>query len=347
MKMKKLIFLFFVSGRLLAYEPCRDMQILWQLNANDMAIPEVTISSGNSASYFDIDLPGLAPRASGVASWVQRYNVPEGNNKIPSGKGEKVQTTWIAMPLESQDISLGDGLRGRISIISGKYDKRGSYNGFQTFSGVYRKYGWHDMYFPSNVVPGYKFPQIENNFLPTKLRVVIERGSAFAGRYNIQLPVKIGSEEWYKGEKACSKGTRVEPAVTNMANRFASVNVNVLASCEIIGNNTISINHGSITSAQARDGHSASARLTINCSSPTDVKIYVKGDGLVSGEGGNVTKCGDNGMCTLTINGKTSHSGMINGSQTFNINSLYKAINANKIDVGSFSGSAIATVLMQ
>lgn len=345
--MKKLFFLFFVSGRLLAYEPCRDMQILWQLNANEMAIPEVTISAGNSASYFDIDLPGLAPTASGVASWVQRYNVPEGNNKIPSGKGGKHLTTWIAMPLESQDISLGDGLRGRISIISGKYDKRGSYNGFQTYSGTYRNYDWHDMYFPSYVVPGYKYPHIENNFLPTKLRVVIERGSAFAGRYHVQLPVKVGSEEWYIGEKACSGGTGVESAIANMANRFASVYVNVLASCKIIGNDTISINHGSITSAQARDGHTASARLTINCSSPTKVKIYVKGDGLVSGVGENVTKCGDNGMCTLTINGKTSHSGMINGSQTFNINSLYKTINANKIDVGSFSGSAIATVLMQ
>ncbi|EEZ6118673.1 hypothetical protein DCO25_004943, partial [Escherichia coli O73] len=178
-------------------------------------------------------------------------------------------------------------------------------------------------------------------------RVVIERGSAFAGRYHVQLPVKIGSEEWYIGEKACSGGTGVEPAVASMANRFASVYVNVLASCKIIGNNTISINHGSITSAQARDGHSASARLTINCSSPTKVKIYMKGDGLVSGVGANVTKCGDNGMCTLTINDKASYSDMINGSQTLNINSLYKTINANKIDVGSFSGSAIATVLMQ
>lgn len=175
MKMKKLIFLFFVSGRLLAYEPCRDMQILWQLDANDMTIPDVTISSGNSTSYFDIDLPGLAPVASGVASWVQRYNVPEDDKKIPSGNGRKHLTTWIAMPLENLDISLGEGLKGRISIISGEYDKRGVFNGFQTYSGSYRKYDWHNAYFQSQVVPGYKYPLVENNFLPTKVRVVINR----------------------------------------------------------------------------------------------------------------------------------------------------------------------------
>lgn len=346
--MKKAICLVFMSGCSFAYEPCRDMQILWQLDNNSVTIPDVTISSGDTATYFDIILPGLAPRAPAVASWVQRYNVPVNSPvAISSGKGTKHQTTWIAMPVNNNDIQLGDGLKGSIQIISGKYDKRGIYNGYQTYSGVYDNYDWHDQDFPTSVVPGTRFPQVYNNFQETKLRVTIEKGSAFAGVYNLNIPIKIGSEEWYRGEKYCSAGTGVESAVVNMENRYAPVRVNVLASCNIAGNKDISINHNAITSAQARDGHFAKAGLVINCGSPTRVNITIKGSNLISGEGGNVTRCGNNGKCTLTVDGAESFSGVISGSRSFDITSQYRATDANRIDVGAFSGSAIATVLMQ
>ncbi|EFE3815741.1 hypothetical protein [Escherichia coli] len=347
---EKIIYLFvFISGCSFAYEPCRDMQILWQLDGNNVTIPDVTISSGNTASYFDIVLPGLAPRTSAVVSWVQRHNVPVSSPvKILSGKGSKSQATWIAMPVDSNNIRLGNGLKGSIQIISGGYNKRGIYNGYQTYVGVYDNYDWYDRPFPEGeIVPGYRYPLVYNNFQSTKLRVTIERGSALAGIYDLNIPLKIGSEEWYKGEKYCSDGGGVESAVVNMENRYAPVRVNVLASCNIAGNKDISINHNAITSAQARDGHFAKAGLVINCSSPTRVDITIKGSNLISGEGGNVTRCGDNGKCTLTVDGAKEFSGVISGSRTFDITSQYRAIDTNRIDAGSFSGSAIATVLMQ
>ncbi len=346
--MKKIIlFLFLFSGDVFASNDCRDMQILWQLDGTKMNIPDVTISSGNTASSFDIELPALAPRASGVAWWVQRYGLPDhSDTPIPSGNGTKTQTTWIALPPNNQNISLGGGLKGRIDIISGDYDKRGVYNGFQTYSGKYWTYDWSGGSFPLDVVKGYRFPLIANNFLATKLRVFIERGSAFSGRYHVQVPIKIGSEEWYKGEKVCSGGAGVEPAVAGMENIFPFVNVNVLASCNIVGNKTVSIAHGTITSAQARDGHLAKSQLIVNCSSPTNVKISISGNELVSADK-NVTRCGNNGKCTLTIDGAKNYFGVINGNKVFDITSQYRAININNIDSGEFSGSAIATLLMQ
>ncbi len=345
---RKIIFIFFMSNYSFAYEPCRDMQILWQLDDNNMSIPDVVVSSGNTASFFDIILPGLAPRTSGVATWVQRYNVPVNSPVgIPSGNGSKAQTTWIALPLDNENIQLGGGLKGSIQIISGKYDKRGVYSGYQTYSGVYDNYDWHGGTFPTNVVPGYRFSQVYNNFQETKLRVTIDKGSAFAGIYNIRIPLKIGSEEWYKGEKYCSGGTGIESAVANMENRYSSINVNVLASCSIVGNKEVSINHGAITSAQARGGHIAKARLVINCGSPTGVSVSIRGSNPVSGEGENVTRCGNNGKCTLTIDNAKKFSGVISGSKAFDITSQYLAMDVNKIDTGMFSGSAVATVLMQ
>ena len=75
--------------------------------------------------------------------------------------------------------------------------------------------------------------------------------------------------------------------------------------------------------------------------------VTIKGSNLISGEGGNVTRCGDNGKCTLTVDGAKEFSGVISGSRTFDITSQYRVIDTNRIDAGSFSGSAIATVLMQ
>ena len=346
--MKKIIvFLFLFSGDVFASNDCRDMQILWQLDSNKISIPDMTISSGNTATYFDIELPSLTPVSSGVAWWVQRYGLPaHSNTPIPSGNGSKHLTTWIAMPKSNQDISLGSGLRGRVDIISGGYDKRGVYNGIQTYSGVYKIRDWNGT-FPLDVVKGYRFSKIENNFHATKVRVTVEKGSAFSGHYSIQIPVKIGSEEWYIGEKRCSEGSGIESAVTAMANTYPSVNVNVLASCEIVGNKTVSINHREITSAQARDGHLAKSRLIVNCSSPTNIKISIKGNELISGADNNVTRCGGTGKCTLTVDGKKDYSGVVNGSKIFDITSQYRSINANNINSGAFSGSAIATLLMQ
>lgn len=347
--MKKIIvFLFLFSGGVFASNECREMQILWQLDGNKMSVPDVTISSGNTKTYFDIELPSLAPQASGVARWVQPYGLPDhSDTPIPSGNGTKTQTTWIAIPENSRDISLGGGLRGRIDIISGDYDKRGVYNGFQTYSGKYFTYDWIGGSFPVGLVEGQRHPAIANNFLATKLRVTIEKGSAFSGHYQISVPIKIGSEEWYKGEKICSGGSGIEPALAKMKAEYPLVNVNVFASCEVVGNKTVSIAHGAITSAQARDGHLAKSQLIVNCSSPTNVKISIKGNELISGADNNVTRCGDTGKCTLTVDGKKDYSGVVNGSKIFDITSQYRSMNANNINSGAFTGSAIATLLMQ
>lgn len=346
--MKKIIvFLFLFSGDIFASDGCRDMQILWQLDGFNKAIPDVIIPANNSLTYFDISLPSLKPTSSGVAVWVKRNGLPDDNNTaIPSGNGSKNITTWIAIPQNNQDIPLGDGLRGRVEIISGNYNKRDSYNGFQTYSGEYFYYKWNNGIFPLAVVEGYRYPLIENYFQTTTLRVFIEKGSAFAGEYNIKIPVKIGSEEWYKGEKACSDGS-IGHIVANMKPTYGSVRVKVMASCEIEGNKTVSIEHGTITSAQARDGHLAKSQLIINCKTPTDIKISIQGNELISGSDKNVTRCGNTGKCTLTIDGRNNYSGHVNGRKFFDITSQYRSMNANNIDSGAFSGSAIATLLMQ
>lgn len=349
--MKVLSFLYFCvclcsSFSVLAYDPCRDMQILWQLDDTNKPIAPVTIKQGYSEDYFDVVLPGLVPTSPGSAAWVQRYNVPNDSTKYPSGVGRKNLVTWIAIPSGADRISLGDGLKGRIEILSAEYTPRGVYNGFQTYSGKYIYNSWQGE-FPNTVVVGSRYPLIENSFNDTTLRVYIERGSAFAGSYNVIIPVKIGSEEWYQGEKVCSGGAGVEVAVSQMANRFAQVPVNVVANCSLIDNSSISINHGSISSAQARNGHASNASFKINCSSPSNVILTVKGTDPVSGQSNNVTKCGDNGQCTLTVEDKTSYSGSVEGTQNFRISSVYKTIDATKISTGSFSGNAILTVLMQ
>lgn len=343
--MKKYIsIIFFLTFQAAAYDPCRDMQILWQLDGTGMSIPPVTISSGNSASSFDIDLPGLYPVAPGVASWIQRYNVPVDSDGIPMGNGSKNIVTWLALPVE-ENISLGDGLKGRVEIISSGYDKRGIYNGIQTYSGEYIRYEWKGE-FPNKVIVGTTYPKIENNFKPTKIRVHIDKGSAFAGTYRVRLPFKVGTEEWYRGEKVCSSGKGVEKAVAEMDDRFSDITVNVIASCKV---NTpmVSIDHNTITAVQARNGHKASAKLDITCGSPTRVKLLVKGTDVISGEPSNTTRCGIDGKCTLTVDSKTEFDGEVSGSKSFNIESLYQTTRTDGINAGAFSGNAVVTVLMQ
>lgn len=349
--MKELSYLYFCaclcsSFSALAYDPCRDMQILWQLDDTNKSIAPVTIKQGDSEDYFDVVLPALVPTTPGAASWVQRYNVPNDSTKYPSGVGRKNLVTWIALPSAADSVSLGDGLKGRVEILSAGYTPRGVYNGFQTYAGKYIYKSWQGD-FPNTVVVGSRYPLIENSFNDTTLRVYIERGSAFAGSYSVTIPIKIGSEEWYQGEKVCSGGAGVELAVAQMANRFAQVPVNVVANCSLIDNSSISINHGSISSAQARNGHSSNFSFRINCSSPSKVILTVKGTDPVSGQPSNVTKCGDNGQCTLTVEDKMSYSSSIEGTQNFRVSSAYKTIDATKISTGSFSGNAILTVLMQ
>lgn len=347
--MKKIIvFLFLFSGDVFASNDCHDMQILWRLDGYQYKIPDVNINSGENVNYFDIELPSLAPRSKGVAVWVQRNGLPSYSDaKIFSGKGLKTQTMWIAMPENNQDISFGSGLKGNLVIISGNYMKRGVYNGVQTYSGPYRKYDWVDQIFPLYIVEGYMEPAVENNSLATKLRVFIEKGSAFSGDYYIQLPVKIGSEEWYQGENTCSLGHDIESAVANMPNAYPAVRVKVMASCSIEGDRTVSIAHGTITSAQARDGHLAKSQLIVNCKGPTYIKMSIQGNELISGADKNVTRCGNTGKCTLTIDGGKNYSGVVSGRKIFDITSQYRSMNANNIDSGEFSGSAIATLLMQ
>lgn len=108
--MKKItlwFFLVFYNSSAFAYDPCREIQILWQLDNTSMVIPDVTISDGGGASYFDIDLPGLAPTAPGVISWINVINVPVDGSSVPSGNGSKNLTTWIAMPEDNKNIDLG------------------------------------------------------------------------------------------------------------------------------------------------------------------------------------------------------------------------------------------------
>ncbi|WP_137565015.1 hypothetical protein [Escherichia coli] len=346
--MKKIVFLFLFSGDVFASNDCHDMQILWQLDGFHNRIPDVSISSGDNLTYFDIILPPLAPEASGVAVWVQRNGLPGYSDaKIFSGKGSKNQTTWIAIPENNQDVSFGNGLKGIVEIISGDYTERGVYNGYQTYSGQYWNYDWVDQPFPLHIVEGYRYPAVVNNFLATKVRVIIEKGSAFSGEYYIQLPVKIGSEEWYQGENTCSLGHDIESAVANMPNAYPTVRVKVMASCSIEGDRTVSIAHGTITSAQARDGHLAKSQLIVNCKSPTYMKMFIQGNELISGADKNVTRCGNTGKCTLTIDGGKDYSGVVSGRKIFDITSQYRSMNANNIDSGEFSGSAIATLLMQ
>lgn len=348
--MKKIIvFLFLFSGNVFADELCNDMQILWQLDGFKINVPDVTVNASESLTYFDISIPQLAPMASGVAHWVERFNLPVGDTGIPiySGNGSKNITTWIALPENGREVSLGDGLKGSVKIIGGAYTKRGVYNGFQTYSGVYVYSDWVNEPFPVYVVKGYRQSAIRNNFLATKVRVFIEKGSAFAGEYNVKIPLKIGSEEWFKGEKPCSVGHDIESAVANMNDLYPVVHVKVNASCSIEGDKTVSIAHGTITSAQARDGHLAKSQLIVNCKSPTYMKMFIQGNELISGADKNVTRCGNTGKCTLTIDGGKDYSGVVSGRKIFDITSQYRSMNANNIDLGEFSGSAIATLLMQ
>ncbi|WNN44047.1 hypothetical protein [Winslowiella toletana] len=329
-----------------AYDPCRDLQILWQMDDNSQAIPPITVSNGSTADYFDITLPGLPSTAPGSVSWIQRYNVPFGTNNIASGNGSKNLATWIALPAGGGDISLGDGLTGRIEIISGNYLVRGIYSGFQTYSGPYKFPNWVGN-FPSSLNVGSRYPLVENSFTETKLRVYITKGSAFSGTYNVRIPIKIGAEEWYKGEKYCSGGGGVELAVASMQNRFAPVQVNVMASCSLTGGSNIAINHGKITTAQARSGHSSSTNFGINCGSPSNVQLTFEGVQPVSGEARNVTKCGNNGKCTLTVDDNASFVGVVDGSKNFKISSVYQTVGSSTPDSGAFSGNAILRVLMQ
>lgn len=345
--MKKIIaFLFLFSGDVFAYNDCHDMQILWQLDNTVRNIPDVSISSDSTLTYFDINLPALAPATSGVAVWVKRNGLPDNSDAvILSGKGLKHQVTWIAIP-ESNNISFGDGLQGSIEIVSGDYNKRGIYNGFQTYSGKYWIYDWVNEQFPLHIFEGYRYSAVANNFLTTTARVFIARGSVLAGEYSIQLPIKIGSEEWYRGEKTCSDGS-IAFKVTEMKNIYPSVRVKVMASCEIEGDKTVSIDHGTITSAQARDGHLAKSQLIVNCKMPTFMTLSIQGNELISGSNKNVTRCGNTGKCTLTIDGSKVFSGLFHGRKIFNITSQYRSMNANNIDSGAFSGSAIVTLLMK
>lgn len=221
------------------------------------------------------------------------------------------------------------------------------YDHIQTYSGVYRNYDWSDNMRADVLVPGYRYPHVENNFLPTKIRVTIERGSALAGTYNIKLPLMIGSEEWYKAERYCTGGTGVESAVAHMSPSYSDITVHVNASCRIISGNTLFINHGSITSEQARNGHRSKNELVISCSSPSTVRISMLGNDSVSGEAANVTRCGSDGKCTVTIDGEQSKTEVINGTKKFDITSLYKTVNSNQITEGTFSGNAVATVIIQ
>ena len=335
------------SSSVFAYDPCRDMQILWQLDNNSQPIPPVIINNGNAADYFDISLPGLTPTSPGTASWVQSFNVPYNVPNISGGFGKKNLTTWIALPDSDTSVSLGNGLKGKIEIITGNYTKRGVYSGSAVYSGPYQYLQWTNGNFPSSVQKGTQYPLVQNYFYDTKLRVHIEKGSAFAGVYNISIPIKIGSEEWYQGEKTCSGGTGVEQAVADMENRFSPVQVTVVASCSLNKENGIAINHGSITSTQARAGDTANTSLSINCLTPSNVKLNISGVQTVPGDASNVTQCGSNGKCTLTIDDQSNFSGIVDGVKNFTISSRFQTINASQPNAGAFTGNAIITVLMQ
>ncbi|WP_426817335.1 hypothetical protein ACP3TC_00890 [Winslowiella sp. 2C04] len=344
---------YFLSGIFLccsvpafAYDPCRDLQILWQMDDNAQAIPPITVSNGSTAEYFDITLPGLPSTSPGRVSWLQRNNVPYNTPNLASGNGTKNLATWIALPSGDSDVSLGDGLKGRVEVISGNYLVRGIYSGFQTYSGPYKYNSWVGN-FPSGLNVGSTYPLVENSFSETKLRVYIAKGSAFSGTYNVRIPIKIGAEEWYKGEKVCSGGAGVESAVAAMQNRFAPVQVNVIASCSLTGGNNIAINHGKITTAQARSGHSSSTYFGVNCGTPSNVQLTFEGVQPVTGEAKNVTKCGNNGKCTLTIDDNASFVGVVDGSKNFKISSVYQTVGSSTPDSGAFSGNAILRVLMQ
>ncbi|ELY3087346.1 nuclease PIN [Klebsiella aerogenes] len=176
------------------------------------------------------------------------------------------------------------------------------------------------------------------------VQIEIDRGTAWPGRYSISLPLKVAYEEnkgMYNGEHG--GGWPVYAAAIRRFNVVDSKNVQITitSKCDIAAKE-LSVNLGdSITPAEARSGVLKNVDVMLQCNSPANISLSLKGLQPVDAEV-NKTRCGS-GSCRLFFDNNHGDKTMSvgRGGTALPISVLFQANNA---EVGAFSGNAVLTM---
>lgn len=191
----------------------------------------------------------------------------------------------------------------------------------------------------ASFVPFYKPPAISAH-------VDIDRGTAIPGSYQLQLPYWLAYEE-NSGRGSFGADFPNYPAklLREQPDFYIQQSVEVHSKCSF-DTTSITLDHGTMTPAEARGHITRPYNLQINCVSPVSLHVSLRGNTPIAGKTANFTQCGEAGSCELRFN-QTDFDKIfsVNNSTTLSIDSTFHPKSGPAV-AGAFSGSAVLSILV-
>lgn len=322
MRFFSLLTLFFFSILKIADAAEHYCNLLWINDNLPRASVSISLDSGSS---------GIMPlnlQAGGVSTIINRYE----QNMSGFVTLDGITRYWIQYPEEW--LTTTEGLKYR--IISNLETAGVQSAGVKTVVTPVNKNKWVNTYGCMNKGEKYDFGTMN---IPG-LSIEVERGTAWPGSYSLHLPVKIAYEE-NKGNFSGNNGSGWHQYADAMRDfkTIDSSNINVVISsrCEI-QIKELTVNMGdNITPAEARSGVIKKIDIPVQCNSPANITLSVKGMDIINNVY-NRTKCGS-GYCEISFeNGLGKINSSVNGGRvSIPVIVLYKDNNAQE---GMFYGNA-------
>ncbi|MEE7414960.1 spore coat protein U domain-containing protein [Escherichia marmotae] len=242
--------------------------------------------------------------------------------KDPSGLSYKLED------VSNWDVSYSEPVPGYTTVVS------------------VNTYGKHkmDKCYPVGFVYSFR-PGI---LIPTfNAKLVLERASAYPGKYNIQVPFWWGYEENKgSGNTSFMGWHKFGYVLAQQAPSYVNVPVTVTSKCNF-NTSPINLSHGTMTGRNADGNQTKPYNLNVTCTPGTSLSVKLLGTQKVSGKTDNYTQCGTGGACELTFdNGKYDETMTIDNSKTLSIKSTYRLNDITKPVAESFEGNGILQVLV-
>ncbi|GEM74783.1 MrpH family fimbial adhesin [Vibrio sagamiensis] len=179
--------------------------------------------------------------------------------------------------------------------------------------------------------------------------VKIKSEAARPGVYNLQFPFRWMYEESKQSGNGPSYFNEwaAETLARDALTWYGSFWVTVTSQCKLSSYNTINLEHGEMTAAEAKRNKTRPHSINISCKETVPVKLKLTGNIPVSGKTANFTQCGIGGSCELLFdNDKSEKNITISKSSSTNVSITSTYHPTDIIKEGSFSGSGTLTFLV-
>ncbi|HDW7645037.1 TPA: hypothetical protein RM328_004958 [Escherichia coli] len=180
---------------------------------------------------------------------------------------------------------------------------------------------------------------------PHKINIFIDRNTTLPGSYNIPFSYGWGYEE-NKGSIGDENSGYLSFGIELAKNKYTTnIPVIVTSKCEFSSRN-ITIEHGVIDLFN-NVNNTASSTIDMDCTNNTSLNIEVIGSESGSMEK-NLTKCGEGGVCKLTVEntGSAKVIKRVSGKTSITVSSTYSLQPGGHPVGGRFEGAGILRILI-